>query len=260
MSLHKSLHQARYNKNNIKFKYLRKNVLPPTCDTIIKNLVNNPLHHLSLINHKNVTPLFKDTSDLSDIKLKKIGSQLTKNFSAEINHKTNLTQSEKLVDFLNEVESLSVDVDGSYTMQPIIVDTNDFSDKSKYTLLAGQQRITHIYMILKYLESSNRMLDACKSSTDLLNKHFLAMISYQDWDSFLYNIQLKDNFINDNLSQVYQTLHNWFAKKSMVEQEIWKKKLLNHTKFIWYITDNDSFASEKMQKMGGVVNHTKFLS
>ena len=53
MSLHKSLHQERYNKNSIKFKRPQKHELAPTCDTVIKNLINNPLHHLGLINHKN---------------------------------------------------------------------------------------------------------------------------------------------------------------------------------------------------------------
>jgi len=260
MSPHKSLHQVRYTKNSIKFKRPQKSVLPPTCDTIIKNLINNPLHHLGLINHKNVTPLFKDTNNLSTIKLKKLGHQLTKNFSAEINPKSHFSQPEQLIEFLNEVENLPVGVDGSYTMQPIVVEADNLSNHSRHTLLTGQQRITHIYMILKYLESSNRMLNTCKSSTDLLNNHFLSTISYHDWDSFLYNTQAKDSFLNDILSNVYQTLHDWFSKKPSVEQEIWKKKLLNHTKFIWYVTDNDSFESEKMQKRGGVVIQQKYLS
>ena len=263
MSLHQSLHQAHFSKNSIKFKHQKKRILPPTCDTVIKNLINSPLQHLGLINPKNVTQLFKDSNDLSykkDLKLKKLGSQLTEHFSVEINQTIHVSQPAQLIDFLNEIDSLSVNIDGSYTMQPIVVESDPASNNTEYTLLIGQQRITSIYMTLKFLENNTHRLNTCKSSTDLLNNHFLGVINYEDWDSFLNNTQINDSFLNDNLSKSYQTLHNWFSKKSAVEHEIWKKKLLNHTKFIWYITDNEPFESEKAQKTGGVGIEYKYLS
>lgn len=263
MSLQQSLHQAHFNKNSIKIKRQQRRALPPTCDTIIKNLINTPLQHLGLINQKNVTQLFKDSNDLpyrKNLKLKKLGSQLTKSFSVEISQTIYTVKSEQIIDFLDEIDSLTVAVDGSFTMQPIIVESDSLADNSGCTLVAGQQRITNIYMTLKYLESNTHRLNKCKSSTDLLNNHFLNIINYEDWDSFLNNTQINDTFINDNLSTVYQTLHNWFSKKSAVEHEIWKKKLLNHTKFIWYVSDTNSFETEKVQKTGGMGVEYKHLS
>jgi len=260
MSTNLSLHQAYFNKNAIKFKSQSKRVLPPTCDTIIKNLINNPLHHLGLINQKNVTPLFKNSDHLSHIKLKKLGIQLTRNFSAEISPTTHLSSEAQLLDLLNEVDNLSVNVDGSFTMQPIVVEADTLFNNSRHKLFTGQQRITNIYMILKYLESDNQRFNTCKSSTDLLTKHFLDTINFKAWDHFLSDIDVQDSFLNEQLSNVYQTLHSWFSKRPLVEHEIWKKKLLNHTKFIWYITDTEAYESEKMQKRGGMGIEAKFLS
>ena len=260
MSNNMSLHRACFNKNSIKFKSQPKRVLPPTCDTIIKNLINNPLHHLGLINQKNITPLFKESNSLSHIKLKKLGSQLTKNFSAKISSTTHLSSESQLVELLNEIDNLSVGVDGSFTMQPIVVESDAPFNNSQHKLFAGQKRITNIYMILKYLESDNQHFNTCKSSTDLLTKHFLETLSFEAWDNYLTNINIQDSFLNDQLSKTYQTLHSWFSNKPLIEHEIWKKKLLNHTKFIWYITDTEAYESEKMQKRGGMGIEAKYLS
>lgn len=254
-----SLHQLHFNKNTIKFRRQPKRALPPTCDTIVKNLINSPRRHLRLINKKNVSQLFADNAERT-LKIKKMGNNLVKGFSVDIKQQLYKWDSEQLIEFLGKIDSFSANVDGLYIMQPIVVESDTPDEKTGWSLIEGQQRITNIYMALKYLESNKLGLDSCKSSTDLLNNYFLNTISYEGWDNFLQNKQGENSSLNDNLSNVYQVLHDWFSEKTFVEQEIWKKKLLNHTKFIWYTAENDLFESEKVSNMGGVGIESKYLN
>lgn len=252
------LHQLHSNKNNIKFKKQPKFSLPPTCDSIVRNLISNPRRHLRLISKANKNNHFTESSHNS-IKIKKMDNQLIKEFSVSIQQQTHKWQAKKLVEFLKEVDTFSANVDGFYTMQPIVIESKGYDDMG-WSLIDGQQRISNIYMILKYLESNKHLFNTCKNSSDLLNKYFLDTVNYENWDKFLQNKQGENTPLNENLSKVYQILHNWFSKKTVVEQEIWKKKLLNHTKFIWYVTEDESYESEKLLKTDGVGIEAKHLS
>lgn len=254
-----SLHQLRFNKKNISFKNQQKRTLPPTCDTIIKNLLKKPKRHLSLIRNKNENKLLNSSTNKS-IEVRKMEGHLIKGFSVDIISMTHAWKPSQLTDFLNKIENQSVRVDGSYIMQPIIVKPETPNENLGWTLVDDQLRITSIYMILKYLESNNFRLSNCTSSADVLNKHFLSTVRYDDWDTFLENTQSDDSIVNDNLSNIYQVLHDWFSKKTAVEQEIWKRKLLNHTKFIWYVSDSQPFESENCQKQRGMGIESKYLS
>ncbi len=255
-----SLHLLKFNKNNIKFKQKTKHTLPPTCDTIVKNLMKNPRQHLSLINNNKSLDLSnRKHPDLP--KIKKMGNYLGKDFSVSIPDHAYWKSSQQLVQFLNKTDKLSTHIDGFYVMQPIVVQSNTHkSNTTEWTLFEGQQRITNIYMILKYLESNKTRHPVCKSSSDVLNNYFLKTLHYSCWDNYLQNKPANNSHLSANLGEIYQILHNWFSKKSFVEQELWKKKLLNHTKFIWYMAENELFDSKKVLKTGGVGIQAKYLS
>ena len=254
-----SLHQLHTNQNNISFKNIKKTILPATCDTIIKNLISNPKRHLDLISRKNVINLF-DKSTHKTIKIRKMESRHIKGLSVNIRQIVQIWKPSQLTDFLNNIDRQPVRVDGCYTMQPIVAESITNGKNKEWALLNGQHRITSIYMILKYLESNNLRLNTCKSSADLLNKYFLSTINYKDWDNFLQNVQGTDSFINDTLNKTYQTLHDWFSKTTVVEQEIWKRKLLNHTKFIWYVSESNPYKTKKVSENSNMMIEAKYLS
>lgn len=260
-----SLYQLHANKNHLTYRYAQKrdaNTPPATCDTIIKDLISAPSRHLKLIKKNKVTTNFHSSPSLKKRNIKKMGRQLTKKFTANIQQTFQVWESSKLVDFLDKIDNQAAKVNGFYTMQPIIVEKNTYNDSSpKWTLLEGQQRITNIYMILKYLESNKIRTNSCNSSADLLNNYFLKTIHYKDWDNYLQNTQDDDSAFNNKFRETYKALHNWFTKKTGVEQEIWKRKLLNHTKFIWYIAEKETHEAKKLLKTLRVVTaEAKYLS
>ncbi len=249
-----SLHQLHFNKSNIRFGKLKNPSLPPTCDSIIRNLLGNPRQHLDLLNKKNnITHIFEKNTR-KKLKIKKLNRQLVEGFIAAIEHCHNLEDTDQLINFLEEIDCHSAKIDGFYTMQPVVVQASSFaSGRRRWTLLENQQRIRHIYMALKYLEKNRlKRPTSCKSSTDLLNKHFLKTLSYANWDNYLLHKPTGNHAVNHHLGKIYQVFHNWFSQKTMVEQEIWKKKLLNHTKFIWYIAEEEVNEPQKYQKQGGM--------
>jgi len=254
-----SLHQLHTNKNNISFKSRRKAVLPATCDTIIRNLIGNPKRHLDLINRKDIIKLF-DKSTHKTIKIRKMESRHIKGLSVSIHQLVQIWRPSQLTDFLDKIDKQAARVDGCYTMQPIVTESISNGENVEWGLLKGQNRITSIYMTLKYLESNNLKLNTCKSSSDLLNKYFLNTVNYKDWDDFLQDVQGTNSFMNDTLNKTYQTLHNWFSKKTAVEQEIWKRKLLNHTKFIWYVAEDDCCKTKNTSEQSNMLIEAKYLS
>lgn len=121
----------------------------------------------------------------------------------------------------------------NYCLQPIVVQKKD----NMYELIDGQQRLTTLYLIYKYMhESSFGFIDPPKFS-----------LNYQTRDKseeFLKNIDISKKEENIDFwffSNAYETIENWFAQRDR------KSTLTNINKFfdenvkvIWYEIPGDT--------------------
>jgi len=148
---------------------------------------------------------------------------------------------QQVEDLLNDIYDFSTkkSLDSEfYCLQPIVV----LKENERYRIIDGQQRITTIYIILKYLE-------------DILNDEYFIdkfyTIEYETRDEsrdFL-NQKLKDGIDDSNsdfyhISRAYKVIEEWFVEK-IKNREISKRKFIDillgsddkDVKFIWYELD-----------------------
>jgi hypothetical protein len=146
------------------------------------------------------------------------------------------SQVEKLLQDINEFSENKTEEE-FYPLQPVVV----FKKKeNEFEIIDGQQRITTIYIILKYL------MEERKKNIEKINS--LPKISYETRNEknnssqkFLEQISnnVKDKNLNLSnpdfyyMSSAYITIKNWFEKNS-VNFDTFISTLLNDTKVIWY--------------------------
>ena len=107
-----------------------------------------------------------------------------------------------------------------YCLQPVVVKNN----KEKYRIIDGQQRLTTIFLIIKFLE----------------NKDFFN-ISYEtrlNSTKFLQNIQDKTQKEDENIDfyhfhKAYEVIQDFFNNKN-INKDKFLKILLNKCKILWY--------------------------
>ena len=124
-----------------------------------------------------------------------------------------------------------------YCLQPIVIK----EDSGKKELIDGQQRCTTIYLILKHLGEGTFELDyqTREGSAEFIKKIDSLGIA-GEWDEWVKALSDKDknknknNVDNYHFFEAYQTIQDWFAKKSKDEKERFLDKLLNKTQVIWY--------------------------
>ncbi len=115
-----------------------------------------------------------------------------------------------------------------YCLQPIVV----LKKEGKYNVLDGQQRLTTIFLILKYLGE----------------KTF--SIEYETrTDSEIFLSNMEESKQNDNIDyfhiiQANTTINDWFSKIEISDKENFKNIFLNKTKSIWYETTTSTETEE----------------
>ena len=153
---------------------------------------------------------------------------------------------QQVEDLLNDINEIGTNV--SYCLQPLVVaGRKDYvmgpikalrngnyeipENEAKlisgsYEVIDGQQRLTTIYIILKYL-----------------NQQSIYEIEYEtrsNSQSFLNNIpndthENEDNIDYFHMSQCYDTVSKWFDSKDVnFNKSAFKDKLLRQVNFIWY--------------------------
>lgn len=127
---------------------------------------------------------------------------------------------EDITDFINYKKS---DND-FYSLQPIVVK----KDEDKYIVIDGQQRLTTIFLIIKYIE----------------NKSFFSIKYHtrQKSSEFLENIENKEESDSKNIDfyyffQAYKNIINFFTDK--VNKNDFYNILLNRCKVLWYEIADD---------------------
>ena len=126
-----------------------------------------------------------------------------------------------------------------YCLQPLVVKN---IDTNQYNVIDGQQRLTTIFIILKYLE---KLLE---DENDIKEIYTINYETREGSQEFLKEIasKMKEDS-NENIDyfymyQAYKTVENWFGEK-IKEKKTTKRKMLEiftnsedekHIEFIWY--------------------------
>lgn len=130
-----------------------------------------------------------------------------------------------------------------YCLQPLVVKK---IGANQYNVIDGQQRLTTIFIILKYLEN------LLKEENGIDEIYTLSYETRKDSKDFLQNIASKaQDESNKNMDyfcmyQAYEAVENWFGDK-ISQKKTTKRKILEiftnsegekHIEFIWYEVEN----------------------
>jgi len=133
---------------------------------------------------------------------------------------------QQVEDLLNDINDFTPeDSQPQYCLQPLVVAQN-VDKPNVLDVIDGQQRLTTIFIILKYLQT-------------ILPQIPLYTIAYEtrkESESFLNGIGTKDGINEENIdffhmSQCDKTVKTWFEGKDTFT---FRQKLLNNVSFIWY--------------------------
>ena len=115
---------------------------------------------------------------------------------------------------------------GFYCLQPIVVK----EDKSKYRIIDGQQRLTTIFLIIKYLKDKSYF----KIEYETRAKSF----------NFLDEIKNKVDNSADNIDfyyflKAYKCIKDFFENNQNIDRDKFYDTLINNCKVLWYEISND---------------------
>lgn len=115
---------------------------------------------------------------------------------------------------------------GFYCLQPIVVK----EDKSKYRIIDGQQRLTTIFLIIKYLKDKSYF----KIEYETRAKSF----------NFLDEIKNKEDNSADNIDfyyflKAYKCIKDFFENNQNIDRGKFYDTLINNCKVLWYEISND---------------------
>jgi len=145
---------------------------------------------------------------------------------------------------LEDIYEFSQKKEGFYCLQPIVIK----KDGDKYRVIDGQQRLTTIYIILKYLEEARNIIF---SDTTIFS---LEYETRKNSKNFLENNLHKRDKTNPDfyyMSEAYHTIKNWFEENkinkadflnALLKYEVKNNKdIANNVRFIWYeLSDNEN--------------------
>jgi uncharacterized protein with ParB-like and HNH nuclease domain len=160
----------------------------------------------------------------------------------------------QVLDLLNDIYEFANKQklkDEFYCLQPIVVSKEKSDNEKKYKVIDGQQRLTTIYLILKYLQNLKKEFEEIKKECKKI-EYFCNFENYEikevyhikyatrnDSENFLKGIH--QNYKNENekyknpdyfyLSNAYEVIMNWFKDKN---KQLFLNTLLHKTKIIWY--------------------------
>lgn len=97
-----------------------------------------------------------------------------------------------------------------YCLQPVVV--QETKEKNEYELVDGQQRLTTIYLILKYLKDVREIMFPDDSTNIYSLKYQIrdASADFLEKELYKYGSSSKDNIDFYYISEAYKVIENWF--------------------------------------------------
>lgn len=214
------------------------------------NRIENILDEYSAViqnqTDRNLADLFKSLKSVINsnnaLVLKTINDLLGLNYLVDTYQRGYKWQDLQVEALLNDINDFDSSKSEFYCLQPVVVKyhaAENPQERGIWELIDGQQRVTTIFIILKYLTNSNSYSINYKtreSSAEFLDIHLLDSLNFKEWTDF---IKAEENHKYNNVDNYhfYKAIHcvaRWFEGKSSDEKEEWKSKLLEKTKIIWY--------------------------
>jgi uncharacterized protein with ParB-like and HNH nuclease domain len=193
-----------------------------------------------------------------NLELKSISEILDKDFfipSYQRGYRWGEQQVTDLLNDINEFTNKTKQKDEFYCLQPIVIRYD--KDNKYYKVIDGQQRLTTIYIILKYLQESSEKFAELKKAINN-NEEYKTVLEFCDIEDFkveppykiAYETRKNDKYDSkkflenklsneisyDNpdfyyISQAYHTIKEWFKK---TPKKLFHDTLVKETKVIWY--------------------------
>ena len=152
----------------------------------------------------------------------------------------------------NEVKRLLDDVyqnrDKNYCLQPVVVSKNG----NKYDLIDGQQRLTTIYLIYKYIHEALPFYPAPAFS--------LSYGTRDETEAFLKNIETDRQDENIDfwfIARAYKTIEEWFTANGYTSLTDIFNYFSKCVHIIWYEVTNDAGLSEAERKDAAISLFTR---
>lgn len=202
--------------------------------------------------------------------LKSIEELLDFNFIIDTYQRGYRWDTAQVYSLLTDIDEFTLEFQSFYCLQPLVIRRiNDIT----YELIDGQQRTTTISLILMYFKSTSyQLLYTTRNTEDSGVNSFIEHIptlpipkfnipegidSFEGIDSIIFNFW-KENIIAESpeintvdnfyFYKNYVVINNWFNKFDAEAIEIFKHKLYNQTKVIWYVEDDASDDKQIIEK------------
>lgn len=202
--------------------------------------------------------------------LKSIEELLDFNFIIDAYQRGYRWDTAQVYSLLTDIDEFTPEFQSFYCLQPLVIRR---IDDTTYELIDGQQRTTTISLILMYFKSkSYQLLYTTRNTDDNGINSFIERIptlpipefsipegidSFGAIDSLIFNFW-KENIIVDSpeintvdnfyFYKNYVVISNWFSQFDAKAIEIFKHKLYNQTKVIWYVEDDASDDKQIIEK------------
>lgn len=201
---------------------------------------------------------------MNNINLRSIKELLGKNFSIPNYQRGYRWTAKQVSDLLTDIkEFITHNNSNIYCIQPLVVKRLEKQEElldlikqsssvkqvvklilenEKWEVIDGQQRLTTIYIILRYLDGNlhNGLYkieyDTRKTSSDFLEKHITS------------DEHLNVNIDFYHMRNAYKTVVAWFGNYD-IDQGKFKETLLERVKFIWYEVNEQQKPKEIFQRL-----------
>ena len=172
---------------------------------------------------------------MSTIELKTVGEILNKEFIIPTYQRGYRWTHQNINDLLNDIkEHYDNRKENPYCMQPIVVKKCEKINKT-LRIIDGQQRLTSVFILLKYLGVERSELYCISYESREKSKAFLENVESE------VKSDLADNIDFDYMMKSYEAVRNWFEDER--NKECQKQEILNHILnkvcFIWYEIGED---------------------
>lgn len=146
--------------------------------------------------------------------------------------------------FIDSFNGKGIGTDDFYSLQPIVVKWN--KEKEKWNLIDGQQRMTSIFLVIKYFNCTgqNEYLPNIVYETRGKSKVYLNGLAIDpknpDAEPVCYDSENKLIHYNENIdfkymSRAFAAINKWFIEKGRsFNRYKFQEIFLHNTKVIWY--------------------------